>query len=66
MPFSLHPCDVDYRSKLLAQITGVNLLALMGKTIGMESFGESAPGDVLLNYFGFTTNNIIKTIHSMV
>jgi transketolase len=37
-----------------------------GETIGMESFGASAPGDVLLDHFGFTANNVIKTIRTMV
>ncbi|WP_077338537.1 transketolase [Pseudocolwellia agarivorans] len=32
-----------------------------GKIIGMSSFGESAPGNVLLEHFGFTVENIIKT-----
>ena len=27
--------------------------------IGMETFGESAPGDELMNEFGFTVNNIV-------
>ena len=37
-----------------------------GKTIGMESFGASAPGNILLDHFGFTTNNVIKTIRTML
>jgi len=32
-----------------------------GKIIGMSTFGESAPGNVLLEYFGFTVENIINT-----
>ena len=31
-----------------------------GAIIGMTSFGESAPGNVLYEYFGFTVENIIK------
>jgi len=31
-----------------------------GDVIGMSTFGESAPGKDLLNYFGFTVENIIK------
>ena len=37
-----------------------------GETIGMESFGASAPGNILLDHFGFTTNNVIQTIRTMV
>ncbi len=32
-----------------------------GKIIGMSSFGESAPGNVLLEHFGFTVENIVNT-----
>ena len=32
-----------------------------GKIIGMSTFGESAPGNVLLEHFGFTAENIVKT-----
>ncbi|WP_206484446.1 transketolase [Thalassotalea sp. G2M2-11] len=32
-----------------------------GKIIAMNQFGESAPGDQLLQYFGFTTENIVNT-----
>ncbi|WP_426357732.1 transketolase [Pseudocolwellia sp. HL-MZ19] len=32
-----------------------------GAIIGMKTFGESAPGSELLNHFGFTTDNIVKT-----
>ena len=32
-----------------------------GKIIGMSTFGESAPGSVLLEHFGFTVENIINT-----
>ena len=32
-----------------------------GKVIGMISFGESAPGNTLLEHFGFTVENIVNT-----
>jgi transketolase len=32
-----------------------------GKIIGMSTFGESAPGNVLLEHFGFTVENIVNT-----
>lgn len=34
-------------------------VGLDGAVIGMQSFGESAPGDVLMQEFGFTVDNII-------
>ncbi|RME12761.1 MAG: transketolase, partial [Aquificota bacterium] len=33
-----------------------------GLVIGLETFGKSAPGDVLMEYFGFTAESIIKRI----
>jgi transketolase len=32
-----------------------------GKIIGMSSFGESAPGAVLLEHFGFTVDKVVDT-----
>jgi len=40
------------------------LVGLDGKIIGMHSFGESAPGPVLMEHFGFTAENIIATVKS--
>jgi len=31
-----------------------------GDIIGINSFGESAPGDKLLDYFGFSSENIVQ------
>lgn len=31
---------------------------LDGAVIGLDRFGESAPGDALMNYFGFTAENV--------
>ena len=36
------------------------------KVIGIESFGESAPGDVLLEHFGFTLENVVGTAKSLI
>ncbi len=37
-------------------------VGLDGKIIGMNSFGESAPGGVLMAHFGFTPQNVIDTV----
>ena len=37
-----------------------------GKVIGISSFGESAPADVLFNHFGFTVNNVVQAVESVV
>ena len=36
------------------------------KVLGIESFGESAPADVLLEHFGFTTANVVELSKSLV
>jgi|TARA_A100001015_G_scaffold87634_1_gene97509 transketolase len=36
------------------------------KVIGIESFGESAPGNVLLEHFGFTIENVVSTAKSLI
>lgn len=40
-------------------------VGLQGKVIGMDRFGESAPGNDLFEYFGFTTNNIVETANEL-
>ena len=34
--------------------------ASYGDIIGINSFGESAPGDKLLEYFGFSSENVVE------
>jgi len=41
-------------------------VGLDGKVIGMSSFGESAPGKVVMAYFGFTPDNIVSQINSLL
>ena len=36
------------------------------KVIGIESFGESAPGSELLDHFGFNKENVIETAKSLI
>ncbi|TBR43874.1 transketolase [Marinomonas agarivorans] len=37
-----------------------------GATVGMTTFGESAPGNVLLEHFGFTVDNVVTTAEALV
>jgi len=37
-------------------------VGLNGKVIGMDSFGESAPGNVLADHFGFTKDKIVASL----
>jgi transketolase len=36
-----------------------------GKIIGLDRFGASAPSDVLFKHFGFTVENVIKTVEEL-
>ena len=36
------------------------------KVLGIESFGESAPGNQLLEHFGFTVENVVKMAKSLI
>ena len=36
------------------------------KVLGIESFGESAPGNQLLEHFGFTVSNVVKMAKSLI
>ena len=37
-------------------------VGLDGRVVGMNSFGESAPGNVLMAEFGFTLDNVVNTV----
>lgn len=37
-----------------------------GRVVGMTTFGESAPGPALLEYFGFTVDNIVSTVEELL
>jgi transketolase len=58
------------RHRIAVEAAGVDywhkLVGLDGKVIGMRTFGESAPGAVLMEYFGFTVENIVATAKSFV
>ena len=36
-----------------------------GDVVGMTTFGESAPGGDLLKHFGFTVDNVVKTVQAL-
>ena len=41
-------------------------VGIRGEVLGMDSFGESAPGDILKKHFGLDAKNIIKVIKSIL
>ena len=40
-------------------------VGLSGAVVGMTTFGESAPGNVLLEHFGFTVDNVVNTVNEL-
>ena len=40
-------------------------VGLQGAVVGMTTFGESAPGGVLLAHFGFTVENVVNTVNQL-
>jgi transketolase len=41
-------------------------VGLDGRVVGMTTFGESAPGGVLMEHFGFTVDNIVNTVEELL
>lgn len=40
-------------------------VGLDGAVVGMDSFGASAPGDVLMEHFGFTATAVVEAVRSL-
>jgi transketolase len=71
--------DPDYREAVLpasvrarvAVETGATVgwykyVGLDGAVVGLDRFGESAPGDALMKYFGFTAENLVSVAESVL
>ncbi len=41
-------------------------VGLDGAVVGIDSFGESAPGDLLMKHFGFTVDNVVGAIRQVL
>jgi transketolase len=41
-------------------------VGLDGRVVGMSTFGESAPGGLLMEQFGFTTENVVKAVNAIL
>jgi transketolase len=51
-----------------AGVTGgwYKYVGLDGAVVGMDCFGESAPAPELFKHFGFTADNVAKTVKSVL
>jgi len=61
------PSEVTRRIAVEAGVTQPwhRYVGLEGEVIGMQSYGESAPGGELFKHFGFTTENIVDTANNL-
>ncbi|MFL0810468.1 MAG: transketolase [Agarilytica sp.] len=65
---SVLPAEVSARIAIEAAHTDFwyKYVGFDGRIIGMSSFGESAPGGVLLEHFGFTVDNVVNTANELL
>lgn len=65
---SVLPACVQKRIAIEAGIADFwyKYVGLNGKVIGMNSFGESAPAELLFKEFGFTTEHVLEIAHSLI
>ncbi|ENN7403307.1 transketolase [Escherichia coli] len=65
---SVLPKAVRKRLAVEASIAGFweRYVGLDGKVIGMTSFGESAPANVLFKHFGFTPENVLSQARELL
>ena len=62
------PNDVRARLAVEAGVSDFwrKYVGLDGDVVGIDQFGASAPGKVLMEHFGFTTENIIKRARALL
>ena len=65
---SVLPSDVLPRIAIEAGIADFwyKYVGLDGRIIGMDSFGESAPANVLYQHFGFTVERVVETAQDLL
>jgi transketolase len=61
------PAAVTRRLVIEAGVTTswYKYIGMSGKIIGLDRFGASAPGGVLFKYFGFTVENVVRTVEEL-
>ncbi len=65
---SVLPAAVSARVAVEAGVTGywAKYVGLKGRVIGIDSFGKSAPAAEVYNYFGITTEHVVKAVEEVV
>ncbi|MCG1432980.1 transketolase [Staphylococcus epidermidis] len=64
---SILPSDVTKRMaiEMASPLGWHKYVGIEGKVIGIDSFGASAPGDLVVEKYGFTKENILKQVRSL-
>ncbi|MBW4822120.1 MAG: transketolase [Staphylococcus sp.] len=64
---SILPSDVTKRIaiEMASPLGWHKYVGIEGKVIGIDSFGASAPGDLVVEKYGFTKENILKQVLSL-
>mgnify|MGYP001167788545 CR=1 FL=1 len=62
------PPAVTVRIAVEAGVTGgwLKYVGLDGAVVGIDRFGESAPAEAVFEYFGFTVDNVVKQVRSLL
>ncbi len=65
---SVLPAAVRSRVAIEAGVTAgwVKYVGLEGRVVGLDSFGESAPAGDVFKHFGFTVDNVVATVESVL
>jgi transketolase len=65
---SVLPSSVRSRVSVEAGVTGYwyKYLGFEGKAVGIDTFGESAPCEEVFAHFGFTVENVVKTVEAVL
>ncbi len=71
--------DAEYRQQVLPIEVGARVaveaahedywykfVGLDGRVVGMNTFGESAPGGELMEHFGFTVDNVVAAVEEVL
>ena len=65
---SVLPAAVTARVAVEAAVTGgwYKYVGSNGAVVGIDRFGESAPAEILFREFGFTVENVVKAVESVL
>jgi len=64
---SVLPCDCKSRVAIEAGVSGLwwKYVGCEGKVLGIDRFGISAPGDVVMKELGMTASDVVTAANSL-